>query len=69
MYKYMPSKKFKNWVVYRTQHKFMVAVVGVITNEKGQVLLLKHAYREAVGHTWRLDGAGAAGSRAGQGNI
>ncbi|RRJ61685.1 NUDIX hydrolase [Paenibacillus oralis] len=45
MYKYMPSKKFKNWVVYRTQHKFMIAVLGVLTNEKGQVLLLKHTYR------------------------
>lgn len=45
MYKHMPSKKFKNWVVYRAQHKFLVSVLGIITNEKGQVLLLKHAYR------------------------
>ncbi|MCR8657327.1 NUDIX hydrolase [Paenibacillus sp. T3-5-0-4] len=41
----MPFAKFKNWVVYRAQHKFLVAVLGVITNEKGQVLLLNHVYR------------------------
>lgn len=37
---------FKNWVVYRSQHKFLVAVLGVITNEERQVLLLKHVYRD-----------------------
>lgn len=45
MYKHMPFTKIKNWIVYRAQHKFLVSVLGVITNEAGQVLLLKHVYR------------------------
>ena len=45
MYKHTPFKKFKNWVVYRAQHKFLVAVLGIITNDEGQILLLKHVYR------------------------
>lgn len=60
MYKYMPFTKLKNWIVYRAQHKFLVAVLGVITNEAGQVLLFKHTYREepweylAVGWSLRV---------------
>jgi len=42
----MPFAKLKNWIVYRAQQKFLVAVLGVITNEKGQVLLLHHVYRD-----------------------
>ena len=45
MYKHLPFKKFKNWVVYKAQNKFLVSVLGIITNEKGQVLLCKHVYR------------------------
>ena len=45
MYKHMPFVKLKNWIVYRAQTKFLVAVLGIITNEKGQVLLLNHVYR------------------------
>ncbi|WP_240419668.1 NUDIX hydrolase [Paenibacillus periandrae] len=45
MYKHVPFKKFKDWVVYRAQNKFLVSVLGIITNETGQVLLLRHVYR------------------------
>lgn len=53
MYIHMPFKRFKDWVVYRAQSKFLVAVLGVITNEKGQVLLLKHVYRS---EPWGIPG-------------
>ncbi|URN96608.1 MAG: NUDIX hydrolase [Candidatus Pristimantibacillus lignocellulolyticus] len=45
LYTHIPFAKLKNWLVYRAQHKFLVAVLGVITNERGQVLLLNHVYR------------------------
>jgi len=53
MYKHMPFTKLKNWIVYRAQHKFLVSVLGVITNEAGQVLLLKHVYRD---EPWGIPG-------------
>ena len=53
MYKHMPFNRLKNWIVYRAQYKFLVAVLGVITNEKGQVLLLKHEYRK---EPWGIPG-------------
>lgn len=56
MYIHMPFKRFKDWVVYRAQSKFLVAVLGVITNEKGQVLLLKHVYRSEPWGIPGLDG-------------
>lgn len=53
MYKHTPFAKFKNWIVYRAQHKFLVAVLGVITNDEGQVLLFKHEYRD---EPWGIPG-------------
>lgn len=53
MYKHLPFTGLKNWIVYRAQHKFLVAVLGVFTNEQGQVLLLKHVYRE---EPWGIPG-------------
>jgi len=53
MYKHMPFNRFKNWIVYRAQHKFLVAVLGIITNEEGQVLLFKHDYRK---EPWGIHG-------------
>lgn len=53
MYKHMPFTGLKNWIVYRAQHKFLVAVLGIITNDKGQILLLKHEYREQL---WGIPG-------------
>lgn len=53
MYKHTPIKGLKNWIVYRAQHKFLVAVLGVITNDKGEVLLLKHSYRK---EPWGIPG-------------
>lgn len=53
MYKHFPFHGLKNWIVYRAQYKFLVSVLGVITNERGQVLLLKHEYRE---EPWGIPG-------------
>jgi len=53
MYKKMPFTGLKNWIVYRAQQKFLVAVLGVFTNDKGEVLLLKHAYRK---EPWGIPG-------------
>lgn len=40
----MPSK-LKEWIIWRGNSRFLVAVLGLITNDKGQILLLKHTYR------------------------
>lgn len=53
LYKRMPFKRLKDWVVYRTQYKFLVAVLGIITNEEGKVVLLKHSYRK---EPWGIPG-------------
>jgi ADP-ribose pyrophosphatase YjhB (NUDIX family) len=53
MYKHMPFNGLKNWLVYRAQNKFLVAVLGIFTNEAGQILLLKHVYRE---EPWGIPG-------------
>lgn len=39
--------------VYRAQHKFLVAVLGIFTNDAGEVLLLKHVYRK---QPWGIPG-------------
>lgn len=49
----MPFNKLKNWIVYKAQHKFLVAVLGVITNDEGEILLLKHVYRS---EPWGIPG-------------
>ncbi|WP_458118891.1 NUDIX hydrolase [Paenibacillus sp. Z6-24] len=54
MYKHMPLERVKNWAVRRSQHSFLVAVLGVFTNEKGEVLLLRHSYREQ--EPWGIPG-------------
>ncbi|MFC6333019.1 NUDIX hydrolase [Paenibacillus septentrionalis] len=53
LYKHFPFKRLKNWIVYRAQHKFLVSVLGIITNESGQIMLLKHVYRE---EPWGIPG-------------
>lgn len=53
MYKHMPFSRLKNWLVYRAQNKFLVAVLGIFTNEAGEILLLKHVYRE---EPWGIPG-------------
>ncbi|WP_127584803.1 NUDIX hydrolase [Paenibacillus koleovorans] len=45
LYKHTPFQGFKNTIVAWTQPKYVVAVLGVITNDQGQVLLLNHRYR------------------------
>ncbi|GGA45145.1 NUDIX hydrolase [Paenibacillus physcomitrellae] len=46
MYVRFPIKGVKDWLVYRSQSKFLMAVLAVVTNEAGEVLLLKHTYRK-----------------------
>lgn len=53
LYKKVPFNRFKNAVVYRVQQKFLVSVLGVMTNTEGQVLLLKHVYRK---QPWGIPG-------------
>jgi len=51
-------KKMPPWLRLRitraTQHKFTASVVGIISNENGEVLLLDHVLRPASG--WGLPG-------------
>jgi 8-oxo-dGTP diphosphatase len=53
LYKHTPFQRFKNWVVYQTQHKFLVAVLGIFINEAGQILILNHTYRK---EPWGIPG-------------
>lgn len=53
LYKRLPFKKLKDFIVYRSQYKFLAAVLGVMTNESGEVLLLKHSYRK---EPWGIPG-------------
>ncbi|WP_243864907.1 NUDIX hydrolase [Paenibacillus castaneae] len=53
LYKHTPFVGLKNWIVYRAQHKFLVAVLGIFTNEAGQILLLNHVYRK---EPWGIPG-------------
>jgi 8-oxo-dGTP pyrophosphatase MutT (NUDIX family) len=53
MYKAVPFQGLKDFAVRRTQVKFMVSVLGVITDSSGRVMLLKHTYRE---QPWGIPG-------------
>jgi len=53
LYKLLPFSRLKNWLVYKSQDRFLVSVLGVITNEAGQLLLLKHTYRD---EPWGIPG-------------
>ncbi|OBA06030.1 phosphatidylinositol alpha-mannosyltransferase [Paenibacillus polymyxa] len=53
MYKHTPFTRLKNALVYQAQHKFLVAVLGIFTNDAGEVLLLKHVYRK---QPWGITG-------------
>ena len=47
LYKNLPiSKKLKAWIVWRANKRFLVAVLGIITNGENKILLLKHTYRK-----------------------
>ncbi len=43
--KYFPQW-FRELVIWKTNSRFLVAVLGIVLNEKNQILLLKHTYRE-----------------------
>lgn len=46
LWRYLPiPKKMKKYFVKQASRQFLVAVLGIIENEKGEVLLLKHTYR------------------------
>jgi len=45
LYKRFPFRRLKKWIVYRAQAKFLVGVMGIFTNDQGEILLLRHDYR------------------------
>src|SRR5713226_1611695 len=47
-------KSARTWVTRSVQVKFTVSAAGIITNEKGQVLLLNHVLRPVSG--WGVPG-------------
>ena len=48
LYKKLPlSLNFKKKIIYRANKKFLVAVLGIIINDDGKILLLNHTYRKA----------------------
>ncbi len=53
LWKLLPSW-VRLYITRATQHKFTASVVGIITNEKGELLLLDHLLRPASG--WGLPG-------------
>ena len=53
IWKKMP-KSARRWLTRRVQTSFTVSVAGVITNERGKVLLLNHVLRPVSG--WGLPG-------------
>ena len=36
---------FRNFIVWHANNRFLVAVLGIVQNDKNQILLLKHTYR------------------------
>lgn len=61
-WKLMP-RGMRIWLVRRAQAKFTVSAGGIITNERGEVLLLDHVLRPASG--WGIPGGFvAAGEQA-----
>lgn len=54
LYKWLPVPiSFKKGIVWLVNRRFLVAVQGIILNDKGEVLLLKHTYRKIP---WGLPG-------------
>lgn len=54
LYKILPlSTSAKKKIIWFANKKFLVAVLGIILNNKGEVLLLKHTYRNLP---WGLPG-------------
>jgi len=53
LYKRVPFNRLKNWIVYRAQHRFLASVLGVITDQEGNILLLNHVYRS---EPWGMPG-------------
>lgn len=53
VWKLMP-RELRTWVTRRAQSKFTVSAAGIITNDKGEVLLLNHVLRPVSG--WGVPG-------------
>src|SRR5438477_13036922 len=53
VWKKMP-RRLRRWLTRRVQVKFTISAAGVITNERGEVLLLNHVLRPVSG--WGLPG-------------
>lgn len=54
IYKGMPiSLNFKKKIIWFANRRFLVAIQGIILNDKGEILLLKHTYRDSP---WGMPG-------------
>jgi len=50
----IPLPKFlKNFIIWHTNHHFLVAVLGIVVNDRGEILLLRHTYRD---EPWGIPG-------------
>ena len=56
LYRKMPlPRRVKQTIVFRSNERFLVAVLGIITNDDGQVLLLHHTYTvDGKDEPWRI---------------
>ncbi len=50
----MLTPGMRTWIMRRLQQKFTASVVGIITNEQGELLLLNHVLRPRSG--WGMPG-------------
>lgn len=54
IYKGIPiSLSLKKKIIWHANRRFLVAIQGIILNDKGEILLLKHTYRDAP---WGMPG-------------
>lgn len=57
-WKYFPiPSRLREFALYTINHKFIVGVLAVITNDKGELLLVHHTYYKE--HAWGLPGGAA----------
>lgn len=53
IYRMLPAWLAK-WAVYALKRKYVIGVVGIVPNERGECLFLRHTYRRK--RPWRLPG-------------
>lgn len=53
VFRFLPTW-FSKWIVFLLKRKYVVGVVAVVPNERGECLFLRHTYRRK--RPWRLPG-------------